>query len=199
MYNNAQMCPFWASEEAKGTWNDQRKAYLAKQQKEPCLHRGLWVIAELDGIGHNKLSKVNKALMRLMQLSRRMHPCELHSKLNWPRVSNETSFYWIICKCYSTEVDRIKPPTCLIKMDQNQCNLQTHWSKPLDMQRVQALNPEAVKHWFNIVEKLVVNTGIKKEDMKVDSHLLTRENPKWLVQEASKPSISKVVQIRRMW
>jgi len=67
------------------------------------------------------------------------------------------------------------------------------------MQRVQALNPEAVKHWFNIVEKLVVNTGIKKEDMKVDSHLLTRENPKWLVQEASKPSISKVVQIRRMW
>ena len=50
-------------------------------------------------------------------------------------------------------------------LDQNRHDLQTHWSKPLDMQRVQALNTEAVKHWFNLVEELVVNTGIKKEDI----------------------------------
>lgn len=50
-------------------------------------------------------------------------------------------------------------------LDRNQHNLQTHWSKPLDMQRVQALNPEAVKYWFDLVEELVVNTGIKKEDI----------------------------------
>jgi hypothetical protein len=33
------------------------------------------------------------------------------------------------------------------------------------MKRVQALNPNAMKHWFNLVEKLVVNTDIKKEDI----------------------------------
>ena len=30
--------------------------YLAEQQKEPCLHKGLQVIAELHGIDHNKLA-----------------------------------------------------------------------------------------------------------------------------------------------
>ena len=40
------------------------------------------------------------------------------------------------------------------------CELQTHWSKPLDMQRAQA-----VKHWFDLVEELVVKTGIRKEDI----------------------------------
>ena len=39
-----------------------------------------------------------------------------------------------------------------------------HWSKPLDMQRAQALNPDAMKHWFNLVEELIVKTGIQREN-----------------------------------
>jgi len=45
-------------------------------------------------------------------------------------------------------------------LNRNHNKLQTHWSKPLDMQRAQALNPEAVKHWFDLVEELIVKTGI---------------------------------------
>jgi hypothetical protein len=33
------------------------------------------------------------------------------------------------------------------------------------MQRAQALNPEAVKHWFDIVEEVVVETGIRRENI----------------------------------
>jgi len=59
------------------------------------------------------------------------------------------------------------------------------------MQRAQALNPEVVKHWFDLVEELVVNTGIKKED-------IYGMDESGLAREAQKPSISKVVQIGRM-
>jgi hypothetical protein len=50
-------------------------------------------------------------------------------------------------------------------LDRNRDKLQTHWSKPLDMQRAQALNPEAVKHWFDLVEELVVKTEIRRENI----------------------------------
>ena len=33
------------------------------------------------------------------------------------------------------------------------------------MQRAQALNPEAVKHWFDLVEELVVKTEIRRENI----------------------------------
>jgi len=33
------------------------------------------------------------------------------------------------------------------------------------MQRAQALNPEAVKHWFNMVEELIVKTDIQRENI----------------------------------
>jgi hypothetical protein len=38
--------------------------------------------------------------------------------------------------------------------------LQTHWSKPLDTQRGQALNPTNVKLWFDMVKEHIVDTGI---------------------------------------
>ena len=43
--------------------------------------------------------------------------------------------------------------------------LQTHWSKPLDMQRARALNPEVVDAWFDLVKKWIVNQGIRKEEI----------------------------------
>lgn len=41
--------------------------------------------------------------------------------------------------------------------------LQMHWSRPLDMQRAQSLNPEAVAAWFDLVEKFVVKAGVLPE------------------------------------
>jgi Tc5 transposase DNA-binding domain len=40
-------------------------------------------------------------------------------------------------------------------------DLQTHWSKPLDMQRANALNSANVTHWFNLVKEHIVDQGVK--------------------------------------
>jgi hypothetical protein len=50
-------------------------------------------------------------------------------------------------------------------LDRHREALQTHWSKPLDMQRARALNPEAVKEWFELVCKFVLEAGIRPEDL----------------------------------
>jgi hypothetical protein len=50
-------------------------------------------------------------------------------------------------------------------LDRHHEELQTHWSKPLDMQRAKSLNPEAVKSWFDLVEEYIVNLGIPPENI----------------------------------
>lgn len=43
--------------------------------------------------------------------------------------------------------------------------LQTHWSRPLDSKRARALNPEVVKHWFQLVKEHIVDEDIKEENV----------------------------------
>ena len=43
--------------------------------------------------------------------------------------------------------------------------LSTYWSWLLDTQRARALNPEAVKAWFNLVQKWIVDNGILPENI----------------------------------
>lgn len=50
-------------------------------------------------------------------------------------------------------------------LDRHRDVLQTHWSKPLDTQRARSLNPEAVKSWFDLVEKFIVKAGISPENI----------------------------------
>jgi hypothetical protein len=50
-------------------------------------------------------------------------------------------------------------------LDRHHDVLQSHWSKPLDTQRAKCLNPEAVRSWFDIVEKFVVELGILPENL----------------------------------
>jgi Tc5 transposase DNA-binding domain len=50
-------------------------------------------------------------------------------------------------------------------LDRHRDILQTHWSKPLDTQRARAMNPEAKKRWFELVEAFVVKLGIKPENL----------------------------------
>jgi hypothetical protein len=69
------------------------------------------------------------------------------------------------------------------------------------MQRAQALNPEAVKHWFDLVEELVVKTGTRKEDIygmdESGFPPADQGKPRWLAPGAPKPSISREVWIGR--
>ena len=46
-------------------------------------------------------------------------------------------------------------------LDRHHEQLATHWSKPLDMQHARSLNPEAVKSWFDLIEKFIVDLGYR--------------------------------------
>jgi hypothetical protein len=50
-------------------------------------------------------------------------------------------------------------------LDRHHDTIQTIWSKPLDTQRAQAMNPEAKKQWFELLEQFVVKTGITPENL----------------------------------
>jgi hypothetical protein len=50
-------------------------------------------------------------------------------------------------------------------LERNQDVLQTHWSSPLATERARSLNKGAVKHWFDLVYKRLVERGIKKHNI----------------------------------
>jgi hypothetical protein len=50
-------------------------------------------------------------------------------------------------------------------LERHRDTLQMHWSKPLDTQRAQSMNPEAKKKWFELLEEFVVKAGIRPEDL----------------------------------
>ncbi|KAJ3499646.1 hypothetical protein NMY22_g19492 [Coprinellus aureogranulatus] len=46
-------------------------------------------------------------------------------------------------------------------LDRHRDVLQPHWSKPLDTQRANSLNPISVQSWFEVIKKFIVDAGIK--------------------------------------
>ena len=50
-------------------------------------------------------------------------------------------------------------------LDRHRDILQMHWSRPLDTQRAQSMNPEAKKRWFELLQEFVVEAGIRPEDL----------------------------------
>jgi hypothetical protein len=50
-------------------------------------------------------------------------------------------------------------------LDRYRDELQAHWSKPLATERARSLNSEAVKAWFDLVEKECISKGIKRENI----------------------------------
>lgn len=50
-------------------------------------------------------------------------------------------------------------------LERHRDRLQMHWSKPLDTQRGQSMNPEAKEKWFELLEEFVVKAGISPEDL----------------------------------
>ena len=154
-------------------------AYLVEQQKEPSLRRGLCVIAELHGIDHNKLAcivKGGRSIDEANAAKQKLTPAEEHILVDFILSSADCGFPMthhsiesyanaILRKRIRSNYQPVGSGWIFVFLDRNRLELQTHWSKPLDMQRAQALNPEAVKHWFDLVEELVVKTGIRKEDI----------------------------------
>jgi hypothetical protein len=50
-------------------------------------------------------------------------------------------------------------------LERHNDELQTHWSRPLDTQRAQALNPAAVSAWFDLIKEHIVDEDVRKEDI----------------------------------
>ncbi len=47
-------------------------------------------------------------------------------------------------------------------LDRYRDELQTHWSRPLATERARSLNKDAVKHWFELIKKKIIDKGIKE-------------------------------------
>ena len=50
-------------------------------------------------------------------------------------------------------------------MQRHRQRIRCMWSSPLETQRAESLNPAAVKHWFDLVEKEIVQRGIWPTDI----------------------------------
>jgi hypothetical protein len=70
----------------------------------------------------------------------------------------------IIEACGGEKIDpELNWINCFLGRHHNE--LQTHWSRPLDTQRAQALKPAAVAHWFDIVKEHIADPDICPEDV----------------------------------
>jgi hypothetical protein len=155
------------------------EAYRAELQKEPKTRKGLCTIANLHEVNHNTLAHAvngKRSIDEANAMKQKLTVAEEHVLADFILKSADRGFPLThrLIERYANAIlqKRIGPTYQPVGknwisafLDRNRCDLQTHRSKPLDMQRAQALNPEAVKHWFDLVEELVVKTGIRKENI----------------------------------
>ena len=50
-------------------------------------------------------------------------------------------------------------------LDRYREEIQTHWSRPLAMERAKALNKDVVKHWFELIKLHVIEKDIRPENI----------------------------------
>lgn len=155
------------------------EAYRAELQKEPNLRKGLRTIAEFHGVDHNTLARTvnNKRSIDEANASKQKLTVAEEGVLadfilksadqGFPLAHHAIKFYAdaILQRRLGPLYQPIRQKWIYAFLDQNRHKLQTHWSRSLDMQRAQSLNPEAVKHWFDLLEELVVKARIKKENI----------------------------------
>ena len=155
------------------------EVYHMELLKEPQVQRGLCIIAELHGVDHNTLSHTVNNKRNIDEVNAKKQKLTVAEEcvlVHFILKSTDRGFpltHWSI-ESYANSIlqQRIGSTYQPVGknwihtfLDQNWHNLKTHWSKPLDMQRAQALNLEVVKHWFDLVEELVVKVGIRRENI----------------------------------
>jgi hypothetical protein len=155
------------------------EAYCGESLKEPKERRGLRTIAKLHEVDHNTLAHaINgkrsideaNAIKQKLTVAEESILTDLILKSadhGFPLTHQSVEHYAnaILRKRIGPTYNPIGKNWIHAFLDWNQSDLQTHWSKPLFMQRAQALNPEAVKHWFDLLKELVVKTGIGRENI----------------------------------
>jgi cytidine deaminase len=151
--------------------------YLQEQAKPKGKKRGLCPIAAKHGVCFKTLSNLAKGgqTMSAFNASKQKLLCaEEHVLVKFILESANCGIPLSI-KSIEKHADAIiaghnKPGKPVGKtwvegfLNQHRDQLQTHWSSPLATERAKALNPEAVKNWFELVKEKIVDRGIKKEN-----------------------------------
>src|SRR6267154_3049685 len=155
------------------------EGYRQELLKEPKVCHGLRIIAEYHGITKDTLARAvddKQSIDTVNQKKQKLLKSEENILVDFILKSADRSFPFThhVAESYANSIlaKRVGHNNTLVGkkwiyafLDRNRNKLQTHWSKPLDMQRAQALNPEAVKHWFDLVEELIVKTEIRRENI----------------------------------
>jgi hypothetical protein len=155
-------------------------AYHCEQEKDEKDRKGLRVIAAKYKVHYSTLGRLAKDGKRNMSAfnasKQKLSAAEERVLVDFIKESADRGFPMThsTINTYANAVlqTRVGPdfepvgPNWIFRfLDRHRDELQTHWSKPLDTQRARALNPEAVKAWFNLVEEWIVKRGIQKENI----------------------------------
>ncbi len=157
-------------------------AYRLEQDKPKHLRKGARKIAEEHGISKQWRTMINhyqgmRTIKESHEVQQRLTPSKevvLVDFLNqsadrgFPQTLRNIEHYASLIQKQRLEDSPVTPvgENWVHRfLDRHRNVLQTHWSKPLDTQRAQAMNPEAKKRWFALVEEFVVNLGIRPEDL----------------------------------
>ena len=162
--------------------------YLQEQQKPEDQRKGARIIAREHGIPGSYSTILNHAGGRNIPMSafnaskQKLSPVEERVLVDFILGSAGRGFPMtmkqidesangILRRRLGEQYDEENKEHCVGKtwgtgfLNRHRSELQTTWSKHLDSQRAKALNPGAVKHWFELVETFIVKTGIRKEDV----------------------------------
>jgi hypothetical protein len=161
--------------------HDAVNAYRREQGKPIEERKGARKIAEEHGIKKQWRTIINqynggRSAQEAHEAQQKLTPSEEEVLVNFLNESANRGFPQTLrnIENYANMIrrNRIGPDCELVGeswvgrfLDRHREILQTHWSKPLDTQRARAMNPEAKKKWFELLEEFVVKAGIRPEDL----------------------------------
>ena len=153
-------------------------AYRLELQKDEHERRGARKIADIFGVNYRTLTRLasgSTSMSTFNASKQKLSPAEERVLVDFILESADRGFplshpeIVLIANTLIQERATLGEPVgenwAPRFLDRHRDELQTHWSRPLDGQRAQALNPEVVKRWHKLVEEHVVRAGIRKEDI----------------------------------
>lgn len=154
--------------------------YQNEQNKPPELRVGLRSIAkQFSGVSYSTLRRRalgKQSIKDFNTLKQKLTPAEEEVIVQLIEVSSDWSnplTFEAIAK-YANEIIKGRDGPefepvginwvhrCL---ERHRSRVQTYWSKPLDTQRAQSLNPGNVNHWFELVKREIVDREVKPENI----------------------------------
>lgn len=155
-------------------------AYRDEQNRPPELRVGLRSIAkQFPGVSYSTLRRRSLGQQSMAEFNttkQNLTPAEEEVMVQLIETSSDWSnplTYKAIEKYANEIIERREGPDfepvgvnwVYRFLERHRSRIQPYWSKPLDTQRAQSLNPENVKHWFELVRQEIIEKGIRPENI----------------------------------